>query len=156
RPALRARRSASRARHTEGMGGPGLRGDDDARRNARRGDSLDPSRAGSRPAVTDDLDGLYSQRFGDAERAGKERVWKPVVAYLRRYFADGPVVDIGSDVGYFIRFVDRHERWATDLRDVAAELPSDVRFVKADGLSLADVLPVDYFGGAFMSHYVGH
>src|SRR4029453_968215 len=74
-----------------------------------------------------------------------------------RYILPGrPVLDIACDAGYFITHVARDERWATDLRDVGSDLPARARFVQADGLALADVLPVEHFGTIFMSNYLEH
>jgi SAM-dependent methyltransferase len=106
--------------------------------------------------VTDDLERVYAHRFGESEQAGKERLWAPIVDHLGRYFVDGPVLDIACDRGYFIRHVRAAERWATDVRDVGAGLPSDVHFVQADGLALTDSLPAGHFGVAFMSNYLEH
>ena len=106
--------------------------------------------------MSEDLERIYSTRFQERHRASKERIWPPIVEHLRRYMVDGPIVDIGCDLGYFIRNVRAEERWATDVRDVSAELPPDVHFVQADGLALTDALPLDYFGIAFMSNYLEH
>jgi SAM-dependent methyltransferase len=106
--------------------------------------------------VTDDLDRVYASRFREAEQAGKDRLWPAIVAHLQRYFVDGPVLDIACDRGYFIRNVRAAERWATDIRDVRDELPSDVTFVQADGLALASALPAGHFAVAFMSNYLEH
>ena len=103
-----------------------------------------------------ELDGVYDRRFGAAEQAGKELIWPPIVRYLERYMTPGPVLDLACDRGYFIRNVRADERWATDLRDVGAALPADVRFRCADGLGLRDVLPLAHFGVVFMSNYLEH
>ena len=106
--------------------------------------------------MTDDLDRMYERRFGTTEQASKEDVWDPIVDFLERFFVDGPVLDIASDRGYFIRHAPGTERWATDLRNVADSLPPDVRFVQGDGLALREVLPADYFAVAFLSNYLEH
>jgi SAM-dependent methyltransferase len=106
--------------------------------------------------VTGDLDQVYGQRFGSAEQAAKEELWRPIVGYLSRHMVDGPVLDVACDRGYFIRNVVAAERWATDLRDMRSSLPEDITFVQADGLKLAEVLPVDHFGTVFMSNYLEH
>jgi SAM-dependent methyltransferase len=106
--------------------------------------------------MTDDLDRVYARRFGKTEQASKEDVWDPIVDFLERFFVDGPVLDIASDRGYFIRHAPGTERWATDLRNVADSLPPDVRFVQGDGLALREVLPADYFAVAFLSNYLEH
>jgi SAM-dependent methyltransferase len=107
--------------------------------------------------VSRHLPELYDSRFDEREVSAKDAVWKEIVRYLQRYIdADAPVLDIACDRGHFIKFVTASERWATDIRDVARQLPSDVRFVQASGLSLAGVVPRDYFGTVFMSNYLEH
>jgi SAM-dependent methyltransferase len=103
------------------------------------------------------LDAVYESRFDERARRGKMAVWAEIEHYLRRFVdLDRPVLDVGCDAGYFIRHVAATERWATDIRDVHDLLPDDVRFVCADGLALADVLPTGHFGTVFMSNYLEH
>lgn len=101
---------------------------------------------------------IYDLRFGERERSRKEGVWREISRFLQeRYIpATSRVIDIGADLGYFIRNITAEERWASDLRDTSASMPSDVRFLQADGLALADVAPNDYFDVAFMSNYLEH
>jgi SAM-dependent methyltransferase len=103
------------------------------------------------------LGDIYDARFGDRERRTKSQMWQQVVRYLARFIdADRPVLDVACDAGYFIRHVRARERWATDIRDVSADLPRGVRFVQADGLALRGVLPNAHFGTVFMSNYLEH
>lgn len=103
------------------------------------------------------LESVYAGRFDARDRRQKLAMWREIVAYLDRYIvADGPVLDIACDAGYFINHVARAERWATDLRDVSADLAPGVRFTQADGLALAEVLPTEHFGTIFMSNYLEH
>ena len=105
----------------------------------------------------DHLESVYVGRFDERERRQKSALWREIVAYLDRYvLADGAVLDVACDAGYFINHVDRDERWATDVRDVSADLDSGVRFVKCDGLELARFLPASHFGTVFMSNYLEH
>lgn len=100
---------------------------------------------------------VYEQRFDEADQARKEAIWRELGKYLQRYIAaDARLVDIACDLGYFIRNVRAAERWATDIRDVGATLPPDVRFIRASGLDLADVLPNESFDLAFFSNYLEH
>ena len=100
---------------------------------------------------------VYDLRFDDRERAGKDAIWKELGKFFQRYIKPGArVIDIACDEGYFIRNVKARERWATDIRAVESSLPSDVRFVRASGLDLADVVPNDYFDLAFFSNYLEH
>jgi SAM-dependent methyltransferase len=100
---------------------------------------------------------VYEQRFDEADQARKDAIWKELGRFFQRYIVpNGRVVDIACDLGYFIRNVSAGERWATDIRDVGANLPTDVHFIRASGLDLADVLPNDSFDLAFFSNYLEH
>jgi SAM-dependent methyltransferase len=100
---------------------------------------------------------LYDARFDEREISRKDDVWREIVGYLQRYIdADGPILDLACDQGHFIRFVAARERWATDIRDVQAALPDDVRFVQGSGLDLGQLLPTGYFATVFMSNYLEH
>ncbi|TMD75391.1 MAG: class I SAM-dependent methyltransferase, partial [Chloroflexi bacterium] len=100
---------------------------------------------------------VYEQRFDEADQARKEAIWRELGRYLQRYIAPSArVVDIACDLGYFIRNIRAGERWATDIRDVGATLPPDVRFIRASGLDLAEVLPNNNFDLAFFSNYLEH
>ena len=100
---------------------------------------------------------VYKHRFSLEDQAGKEAIWRELGRFLQRFIkADARVVDIACDLGYFIRNIRAAERWATDIRDVSAALPKDVRFVPASGLDLAEVLPNNYFDIAFFSNYLEH
>jgi SAM-dependent methyltransferase len=100
---------------------------------------------------------LYDARFSEREVSAKRAVWREIVRYLERYI-DGtaPVLDIACDRGHFIRWAKGSERWATDIRDMTAYLPEDVRFVQSSGLELGEVLPAGHFGTVFMSNYLEH
>src|SRR5713226_8011755 len=100
---------------------------------------------------------VYEQRFDEADEARKAAIWFELGRFLQRYVApDARVVDIACDLGYFIRNIRAAERWATDIRDVGATLPPDVRFIRASGLDLAEVLPINSFDLAFFSNYLEH
>ena len=100
---------------------------------------------------------VYEHRFDEADQARKDAIWREIGKFLQRYIVPGArVVDIACDLGYFIRNIRAAERWATDIRDVGAALPTDVRFVRASGLDLADVLPNESFDLAFFSNYLEH
>ena len=100
---------------------------------------------------------LYEARFDEREVSAKVGVWREIARYLRRYIDPGaPLLDLGCDRGHFVRASTAGERWATDIRDVSAYLPADVRFVQASGLDLAESLPNGYFGTIFISNYLEH
>ena len=98
---------------------------------------------------------LYSNRFTDADAQAKDVLWREVCRFLARY-VDGPVIDIGCDRGYFIRNIAADDRWASDLRDVSADIPKEERFVQGGGLDLERLVPNGYFGTVFMSNYLEH
>ncbi len=103
------------------------------------------------------LKDVYALRFDEADRVAKDAIWRELGRFLQRYIRpDAKVIDIACDVGYFIRHVRAAERWATDVRDVASALPDDVKFVRASGLELDDVVPTGYFDVAFLSNYLEH
>jgi 2-polyprenyl-3-methyl-5-hydroxy-6-metoxy-1,4-benzoquinol methylase len=107
--------------------------------------------------VSRNLPDIYDARFAEREVSAKDPVWQEIVRYLQRYVdADAPILDIACDRGHFIRWVRGTERWATDIRDVAEALPSEVRFVQSSGLDLASKVPENYFGTVFMSNYLEH
>jgi SAM-dependent methyltransferase len=100
---------------------------------------------------------VYEQRFDEKDEANKEAIWRELGKFFQRYIAaDARVVDIACDLGYFIRNIRAGERWATDIRDVGASLPPDVRFIRASGLDLAKVMPNESFDLAFFSNYLEH
>jgi SAM-dependent methyltransferase len=104
-----------------------------------------------------DTDALYDARFSEAETRAKDLVWRELTRYFQRYVdSELPVLDVACDRGYFIRNIRANEKWATDVRDLSAYLPSDVHFVLADGLALPEKLPLSYFGIVFMSNYLEH
>jgi len=107
--------------------------------------------------VTGASDDVYGLRFDEQEAAAKHRIWREIVAFLSRWIDPrAPVLDIGCDRGHFIRWAQGSERWASDVRDVAAALPEDVRFVQGSGLDLAMQVPNGSFGTIFMSNYLEH
>jgi SAM-dependent methyltransferase len=104
-----------------------------------------------------ELERLYERRFPASAADKKDKVWRAIGAHLQRYVpADGRVLDLACDRGDFIRNVEAGEKWASDIRDMSAELPADVRFVQADGLGLDEHLPKGYFDLVFMSNYLEH
>ncbi len=76
--------------------------------------------------------------------------------HLDHLIPAGPVLDVACDRGYFITNISRAERWATDLRDVAGDLPTGIRFIQGSGLELGGLVPTAYFAGVFMSNYLEH
>ena len=103
------------------------------------------------------LDELYEARFDEREVSAKQGVWDEIARYLQRYVdPNKPVLDLACDRGHFVRPIESSEKWATDIRDMSAVLPPDVRFVQASGLELDSVLPLGHFGTVFMSNYLEH
>ena len=110
-----------------------------------------------RPVAPGYLDDVNAERFPDAQIAKRDALWRENIRYLRRWIPpDSVVLDIASDRGHFIRNVEARERWATDLRDMRAQVGEGIHFVQADGLSLLDHQPRDHFDVVFMSNYLEH
>jgi SAM-dependent methyltransferase len=100
---------------------------------------------------------VYRRRFGDEDAERRAGAWREIAAHLQRYIPlDSVVLDIGADRGMFIGSIRARERWASDLRDLAAAMPEGVRFVQADGLALDRHLPPGTFDRIFMSNYLEH
>src|SRR5260370_27144795 len=100
---------------------------------------------------------VYDLRFDEKDKAAKDAIWRELGKFFQRYIEpEAKVIDIACDAGYFIRNIHARERWATDIRPVADELPRDVHFVRASGLELEDFVPNDYFDLAFFSNYLEH
>jgi hypothetical protein len=107
--------------------------------------------------VTDALDELYEGRFSDREVRAKFEIWREIVAYLSRWIdPNEAVLDIACDRGYFLRWVQARQRWASDVRDMRASLPNDVRFLHAPALDLEAEVGGQRFGTIFMSNYLEH
>ncbi len=107
--------------------------------------------------MTQLLPEIYEARFDERATRAKDAVWREIVRHLQRYIDPAaPVLDLACDRGHFVRWVQASDRWATDIRDVKAALPGDVRFVQASGLDLANHLPEAHFGTIFMSNYLEH
>ena len=118
---------------------------------------MDPGGVGRRPPVSDPLDDLYQARFDEREQSAKQGVWDEIARYLQRYVdPNQPVLDLACDRGHFVRPIKSSEKWATDIRDMSAVLPAEVRFVQASGLELDSALPAAHFGTVFMSNYLEH
>jgi SAM-dependent methyltransferase len=111
----------------------------------------------SEAAPATDLTDVYARRFPDKEAATRRRVWAEIGRHLQRYIPDGSrVLDIGSDAGYFVASVRAREKVATDLRDMAALMPPDVRFVRGSSLKLRSLLEPGYFDIVLLSNFLEH
>jgi SAM-dependent methyltransferase len=104
-----------------------------------------------------DLTHVYARRFPDDEAESRRRVWHEIGRHLQRYVPiAAKVLDIGSDTGYFVGSIAASERVATDVRDMAAAMPPDVRFVRGHSLGLRSLLPPGYFNAVLMSNFLEH
>lgn len=100
---------------------------------------------------------IYERRFSAVGSQAKRQLWREISKYLQRFVdLDGRTIDIGCDRGDFIATIKSVERWASDIRDVSAQLPPDVRFVRSDGRDLLNTVPASYFDTVFMSNYLEH
>jgi len=107
--------------------------------------------------VTAPLDELYEARFDEHEVSAKQAVWDEIARYLQRYVEPTqPVLDLACDRGHFIRPIKASEKWATDIRDMSASMPPDVRFNQVSGVGVRWFVPAGHFGTVFMSNYLEH
>ena len=106
-----------------------------------------------RPSIYDDA---VRRR---ARSAPKDAVWREIVALPA-------ALDPGRRAGARRRLRSRplhppgdraRERWATDIRDVSASMPSG-RPIRpgVDGLDLSSAVPHEHFGTVFVSNYLEH
>lgn len=103
------------------------------------------------------LSEVYEHRFTDDDALAKHALWREIGRHLQRYVDESSaVLDLACDRGYFISSVVAREKWASDLRDMSGELPGDVRFVEANGLSLDQILEPATFDVVFTSNYLEH
>jgi 2-polyprenyl-3-methyl-5-hydroxy-6-metoxy-1,4-benzoquinol methylase len=103
-----------------------------------------------------DLDALYRARFGEEAHRRKDAIWREICRYLQRYIPpSSSVLDVGCDRGYFIRNIVAAEKWASDLRDMVADLPAGVTFVRGDTYSLRTEVR-RRFDRIFMSNLLEH
>ncbi len=104
-----------------------------------------------------DLTAVYDRRFEPAQHHGRSEVWLEIGRYLQRFIpANARLLEIGSDVGFFIGSLEASEKVATDLRDMSGRVPPGVRFVQADSLLLASQLPAAHFDAVLMSNFLEH
>ena len=100
---------------------------------------------------------LYDARFNEREISAKDGVWREIVRYIDRWIDPAhPVLDVACDHGHFIRWVTASERWATDIRDVSASLPTDVRVRSRIRPRSCGTRARCHFGTIFMSNYLEH
>jgi hypothetical protein len=104
-----------------------------------------------------DLDRIDAYRFKSVDHAKRRMVWAELAQFVHRITGRPDVMlDPAAGMGEFINQVPSRERWAVDmngpfLREHAAP---DVEQVVADTLT-AD-LPMDHFGGVFVSNFLEH
>ena len=145
RPAVRARRPAARPGRAQGARGARLRGDDVARRDARRGHPVDPRRGRGRAAVTERLPELYDARFDEREVSAEGRASGARSSpFLQRYDRSDAARSSTSPATAATSSRFAHGIGALGDRHpghVGAALPADVRFVQCSGLDLATRRP---------------
>lgn len=106
----------------------------------------------------DDLAKLYRNRFSDAEREAKDRVWKVLCEDYFQHFipASATVLELASGYGEFVRHISATRKVAVDLNpDSAACLGDDVSFHLGSAADL-NMLPDASVDVCFSSNFFEH
>ncbi len=104
------------------------------------------------------LDILYRHRFSPDARRARDRVWEVLCRdFFQCYVGeDATLLDLGCGYGEFTRFIRARRKIAVDLNpDVAAGLPPEVEFQRADARAL-DFLPEGSVDVCFTSNFFEH
>ena len=109
--------------------------------------------------IETELDRLYANRFPEAERAAKARLWRTLCdAFFSRYVpADGTVLDIGAGYCEFINNVRAARRIAVDLNpDTAKAAAEEVEVSPLPLERLGEVVAPESVDLAFASNVFEH
>ncbi len=99
---------------------------------------------------------LYEYRFRGIDQARRAAVWREIAPFVHeRLGCPQRVLDPAAGRCEFINAVPAPERWAVDMvsYDEVWAAP-DTRVIVADVMSAE--LPVDYFGGIWVSNFLEH
>lgn len=110
------------------------------------------------PEPVADVERLYRNRFGPAERAAKALVWKAVVEdFLQRWVGAGEaVLDVGCGFGEFLNHVRCARKVGIDANsESAAHLAPGVEFLLGDPGRMAELADAS-FGVVFTSNFLEH
>ena len=158
RSAVRARRPEARARRPQGARGPRVRGDDDPRRDARRGHPVDPGRSGGRADLVTGLDDVYRQRFPEVSRRQKDMIWPEIARYLEQWVDPAaPVLDIACDSRLFHPQRPRGRALGRPTCATSApSCPTTSISSRRTGSTSRPTSRSGTFGTVFMSNYLEH
>ncbi len=109
--------------------------------------------------IETELDRIYANRFPEAERAAKARLWRTLCdAFFSRYVpADGTVLDIGAGYCEFINHVRAARRIAVDLNpDTAKAAAKEVEVVALPLERIGESIAPESVDLAFASNVFEH
>lgn len=104
------------------------------------------------------IDILYRNRFPEADRNAKERIWQVLCQrFFQRYVQEtDTVLDLACGFGEFIRFIRAHRKIAVDINpDVASFLPPEVEFHLGEAQHM-DFIPAVSIDVCFASNFFEH
>jgi len=101
---------------------------------------------------------LYKDRFSEADREGKDRIWRVLCeSFFQRMIGDNKViVDLACGYGEFINHIRGAQRYGVDINSDSAEfLNDDVSFIQTAATDLSG-LPAQDIDIIFTSNFFEH
>ncbi len=105
------------------------------------------------------LDTLYATRFPEADRAGKDAIWRVLCPqFFQRYVKpDDVVLDIGAGFGEFLRHIKCGRRIAVDIERLSGrQLPPGTEEVFTPSHQLSSHVPANSVDVVFCSNFFEH
>jgi len=105
------------------------------------------------------LDPLYAARFPEADRAGKDAIWRVLCPhFFQRYVpADATVLDVGAGFGEFLRHIRCGRRIAVDIEPLSGRvLPPGTEEVFTPSHQLSAHVPANSVDVVFCSNFFEH
>ena len=105
------------------------------------------------------LDSLYATRFPEADRAGKDAIWRVLCPhFFQRYVnPDDVVLDIGAGFGEFLRHIKCKHRIAVDIEKLSGrQLPPGTEEVFSPSHELSQKVAANSVDVVFCSNFFEH
>lgn len=105
------------------------------------------------------LDSLYATRFPEADREGKDAIWRVLCPhFFQRYVRpEDDVLDIGAGFGEFLRHIKCRRRIAVDIERLSGRtLPPGTEEVFTPSHKLSEQIPAESVDLVFCSNFFEH